>query len=289
MPDKKPIPLTGAKLHAPLARILRPLVRLLIKAGVTFPALCELLRELYINVAENDFSLPGKNQTDSRVSILTGINRREVARQRGMGAPVSTAPSAVSRTSRILAIWLGSKDFCDAKGAPLALYRSDDLGKPSFEQLVATITRDVKARAILDDFLARRFVVIDAEGRIKLLVNALTPSVGDDQQLYYFGRNLHDHMAAAVANITGEGPTYFERAVHYDGLSERTAKTLIALSREQASDALLAANREALAICDDDGGGSTRWIFGVYVYAETEPNAVSDTAAEESSHEDAQT
>jgi hypothetical protein len=271
MPDEKPIPPSGAKLHAPLAKLLRPLVRLLIKAGVTFPALCELLRELYINVAEYDFALPGKLQTDSRVSILTGINRREVGRQRGAGAPVSATPSAVSRTSRILALWLGSPDFCDASGAPLPLHRSDDLGKPSFEQLVATVTRDVKPRAMLDDFLARRIVAIDAAGRIKLLVNALTPPIGDDQQLYYFGRNLHDHIAASVANIASDSPPFFERAVHYDGLSNETAKTLIALSREKANEALLAANREALALCDADGGGATRWIFGVYVYAETAP------------------
>jgi hypothetical protein len=269
MPDEKPIPPSGAKLHAPLAKLLRPLVRLLIKAGVTFPALCELLRELYINVAEYDFALPGKQQTDSRVSILTGINRREVARQRGAGAPVSATPSAVSRTSRILALWLGSKEFCDSSGAPLPLHRSDDFGKPSFEQLIATVTRDVKARAILDDFLARRIVAVDAQGRIKLLVNALTPPIGDDQQLYYFSRNLHDHIAASVDNITSANPPHYERAVHYDGLSEETAKTLISLSREKANDALLAANREALARCDADGGGATRWIFGVYVYAET--------------------
>jgi hypothetical protein len=277
MPDKKPIPPSGAKLHAPLARLLRPLVRLLIKAGVTFPALCELLRELYINVAEYDFALPGKPQTDSRVSILTGINRREVARLRGAGAPVSTTPSSLSGASRILALWLGGKDFCDAAGAPLALHRSDDLGKPSFEQLVASVTRDVKARAVLDEFLARRIVAIAADGRIKLLVNALTPPIGDEQQLYFFGRNLHDHIAAAVANITSEKAPFFERAVHYDGLSAHTAQTLVTLSREQANAALLAANREALARCDADGGGSTRWIFGVYVYAETTADAVAST------------
>jgi hypothetical protein len=273
MPDEQPNPPSGAKLHAPLARLLRPLVRLLIGAGVTFPALCELLRELYINVAEYDFALPGKRQTDSRVSLLTGVNRREVARARGAGAPVSATPTAVSRTSQILALWLGSKEFCGENGAPLALHRSDDHGKPSFEGLVAAVTRDVKARAVLDDFLARRIAAIDAQGRIKLLVNALTPPVGDDQQLYYFSRNLHDHMAAAVANITSARPPWFERAVHYDGLSEETAKALIVLSREKANDALLAANREALALCDADVGGATRWIFGVYVYAETAADA----------------
>lgn len=65
--------------------------------------------------------------------------------------------------------------------------------------------------------------------------------------------------------------------MHYDGLSEQTAQTLVALSREQANAALLAANREALVRCDADGGGSTRWIFGVYVYAETAADAAPST------------
>ena len=42
------------RLHGPLTRLLRPIVRLLIRAGMTFPALADLLRELYVNVAEHD-------------------------------------------------------------------------------------------------------------------------------------------------------------------------------------------------------------------------------------------
>ncbi|WP_204350412.1 DUF6502 family protein, partial [Klebsiella pneumoniae] len=69
-------------------------------------ALTNLLRELYVNVAEYDFALPGKEQTDSRVSLLTGIHRKEVRRLRGAGAPVSAVPATVSRTSRIIARWI---------------------------------------------------------------------------------------------------------------------------------------------------------------------------------------
>src|ERR1700712_2013315 len=99
-------PREGASLHAPLARLLRPLVRLLVARGITFPALTDLLRELYVNVAEYDFALAGKEQTDSRVSLLTGIHRKEVRRLRGAGAPVSAVPATLSRTSAIIARWL---------------------------------------------------------------------------------------------------------------------------------------------------------------------------------------
>ena len=141
MPDAAQDP-TAEKLYPPLARLLRPLVRLCIRAGMTFPALCQLLRELYVNVAEHDFALSGKEQTDSRVSLLTGIHRKEVSRLRGAGAPVNAVPASVSRTGAIIARWLASPRYCDAAGAPAPLPRTGDAGQPSFEELVASVTRE---------------------------------------------------------------------------------------------------------------------------------------------------
>jgi hypothetical protein len=239
---------------------------------MTFPGLADLLRELYVNVAEYDFALPDKEQTDSRVSLLTGIHRKEVRRLRGAGAPVSATPAAVSRASRIIARWLAAPEFTDAAGRPRPLARTSDpsAGDPSFEQLVASVTRDVRPRAVLDEWLDRRLVTIDSEGRIALAETAFVPQGGSDQQLYYFGRNLHDHAAAAVANVLGEGPRFLERAVHYDGLSADLAESLEKRSREIASAALQEANREAHAACEADAGGRHRWIMGVYIYREAE-------------------
>lgn len=92
-------------------------------------------------------------------------------------------------------------------------------------------------------------------------------------QLYYFGRNLHDHIAAAVANIVGDRPRFLERAVHYDGLSKDLATKLEARAREIAMEALQQANREAHAACQTDPGGDNRWNFGLYVYTEAAPPA----------------
>jgi len=262
-------PPTAERLQAPVARLLRPLVRLLIRSGITFPALTNMLRELYVNVAEYDFALPDKEQTDSRVSLLTGIHRKEVRRLRGAGAPVSTVPVALSRTSRILAQWLAAPEFTDAHGRPRPLPRSaEQPSMPSFESLVASVTRDVRPRAVLDEWLDRGIVTVDAEDRIVLVEAAFVPPSGSEQQLYYFGRNLHDHMEAAVANILNAAPQFMERAVHYDGLSEDLARRLEQRSRELGMEALREANREAHAACETDSGGKWRWSFGLYIYRE---------------------
>ncbi len=275
-----PTTLDAAQLQAPLARLLRPLVRLLVRAGITFPALSDLLRELYVNVAEYDFALSGKEQTDSRVSLLTGIHRKEVRRLRGAGAPVSAVPASVSRTSRIIARWLAAPAFADAQGRPLPLPRTAAEG-PSFEGLVASVTRDVRPRAVLDEWLDRGIALLDAEGRVALTEAAFVPQVGSEQQLYYLGRNLHDHVAAAVANVLEPSPPHLERAVHYDGLSPALAAHLNARAREVAVAALMQMSREAQAACAGDSGGSARWNFGTYVYVEDKPAAPAPTPSPE--------
>ncbi|MDP4025652.1 DUF6502 family protein [Methylobacterium sp. NEAU 140] len=272
----------GAGLHAPLARLLRPLVRLLVARGITFPALTDLLRELYVNVAEYDFALPGKEQTDSRVSLLTGIHRKEVRRLRGAGAPVSAVPATLSRTSRIIARWLADPAFTGPDGAPLPLPRVAEGDAPSFESLVAGVTRDLRPRAVLDEWLDRRLVFVDPLDRIVLAEAAYVPRADGnaEAQAYYFGRNLHDHIAAATANILGDAPRFLERAVHYDGLSADLAARLEARARELAMEALQQANREAHAACQGDAGGGHRWTFGLYVYTEAPPAARPRTDAE---------
>ncbi|MCJ2020371.1 MULTISPECIES: DUF6502 family protein [unclassified Methylobacterium] len=275
MSETADTPREGAALHAPLARLLRPLVRLLVARGITFPALTDLLRELYVNVAEYDFALSGKEQTDSRVSLLTGIHRKEVRRLRGAGAPVSAVPAVVSRTSRIIARWIADPAFTDPQGHPLPLPRTAEDNAPSFETLVAGVTRDLRPRAILDEWLDRGLAFTDPQDRIVLAEAAYVPrgDGAEGPQLYYFGRNLHDHIAASVANIVGDKPRFLERAVHYDGLSKELAAKLEARAREIAMEALQQANREAHAACQTDPGGDHRWNFGLYVYAEAVPPA----------------
>jgi hypothetical protein len=276
-------PPDAARLQTPVARLLRPLVRLFIRCGLTYPALCDLLRELYVNVAEHDFALSAKEQTDSRVSLLTGIHRKEVRRLRGAGAPVRLVPASVSRSSMIVARWIAAPQFTDASAAPLALRRAGDPGDgPTYEDLVESVTRDVRPRAVLDESLDRGIVSIDGEGRVRLEEAAFAPRSGDDRQLYYFGRNLHDHVAAAVENVLAAQPPFFERAVHYEGVSRATAEAMLAMSRRVAEGALQSVNREAQAASAADPGGTWRWNFGLYLFREDMGPGAAEPASEAS-------
>lgn len=253
-------------LQAQISRLIRPLVRLMISSGFSFTAFMDLVRKVYVDVALHDFHIEGKEQTDSRITFLTGVHRKEVRRLREEQPDTASIPPELSRTSQIVARWVGGAEYIDPAGRPLALPRMGP--PPSFDSLVSSITKDLRSRAVLDDWLDRGLVTLGADGRVTLVEAAVLPKPGEDSQLFYFGRNLHDHIAAASANVAGAGRLFLERAVHYDGLSEAAARHLEATSRDLAMKALEGANREAQKTCGASQDGGYRWNFGVYVYVE---------------------
>ncbi|MGB8275288.1 MAG: DUF6502 family protein, partial [Alphaproteobacteria bacterium] len=62
-------------LVAALRRLLRPLVRLLVAEGIPFMYFTNLLKGVFVDVAVEEFRIKGKEQTDSRISLLTGVHR----------------------------------------------------------------------------------------------------------------------------------------------------------------------------------------------------------------------
>ena len=268
MPAKRPAP---EMMMPPLQRLLCPLVRLMIRCGVLFPAAVDMLRSLYVEIAEQE--LGPDQRTDSRVSLLTGVHRKEIKRQRELH-PDEPPPPLVTRNAQLIATWLGAPGLTSDAGIPLPLPRSAQEG-PSFESLVTSITRDVRPRAVLDDWLSQGIVTIGPDDRIRLSTEAFLPQPGRDEQLFYFARNIHDHIAAAAANVLAQDTAPFiDRSVHYDHLTPETAAALEQIGRAAIQRVLLEFNRRALSLATEEAppGTPTRRInLGVYLFVEDEP------------------
>jgi hypothetical protein len=128
-------------LVAALVKILRPLVRLLMSHGITLPYCSNLLKEIYVEVAEQDFTLHGKSQTDSRISLITGVHRKDVRRMRSVEKSNTPPPGAVSMDAQVIATWVSERKYTDASGLPKQLpIRGGSGRKRSFEELVATVS-----------------------------------------------------------------------------------------------------------------------------------------------------
>ena len=263
-----------------LRHLLRPLVRLLLQNQITFPVFSNLLKGVYLDVAERDFALEGKRQTASRLSLLTGLHRKDVKRLREPADPDYAPPPGVSLGARLVGRWIGSPELIDDAGRPIRLHRTAREGSASFDDLVASVSTDIRPRAVLDEWLRLGVVELDGDDRVRLRVDAFVPAKGFDEKAHYLGRNLHDHAAAAARNLAGEEPPLLERSVHYTELSPESVAELSELAEKKAMEALREVNRRALALKRRDarrGEHKLRMNFGTYFYrAEMEDPAPED-------------
>ena len=259
-----------------LRRLLQPLVRLLLDHGIGLPTLVEILKEAYVNVAERDFGKDGRAHNDSRVSIMTGVHRKDVRRLRRGSEPAPAAPPSVLIGGQLVARWTGHPDFLDSRGKPLKLPRlRRDGGARSFEALAESLSRDVGPRAILDEMLRLDVARIDNKDRVCLKILAFVPRSGVDEKAYYLAKNVHDHLAAAVHNLRGDAPPFLERSVHYTRLSPASVAELTQLVERLAMNELQQVNRSAIALKQRDRAAHSRNMrinFGVYFYSEEDGN-----------------
>lgn len=253
--------------------LLRPLVRLLLSHGVSFPAFCDLVRSVYVKVAEDEFKLATKPQTDSRISLLTGIHRREVNRLRNEPVLENNLSQNASMGVLLLSIWSGHPEYLDMQGMPVPLSRLTSKGGRSFEAMVQSVSKDFRARVVLDEWLRQGIVTLDDDDRVHLSADAFLQPQDMEEKAYYLGRNIHDHLSATVHNLAGDMPPFLERCVFYDKLSADSSRELADYSRTVGMRALNAVNKRAAELQKRDAGqpGAVyRTNFGVYNFSEAE-------------------
>ncbi len=269
-PGQPPTPLLQA-----VQQVLRPLVRGFIRFGLTYPALSNMLKRIYVQSVQDEFRIAAnKPASDSRITLLTGVHRKDVRKFREEQEPTPLALSNVSLTAQIIAQWLGDPQYCheDNKPKPIPRFGAEP---GSFEALIRSISKDMHPRAILDELLQSGAVHLDDAEQVHLNTKAYVPEADFENLAFYYGLNLHDHIAASTHNLSGNAKPFLDRCVHYSGLSPQSVTELEQLSRELGMQSLLSLNARAqeLEIRDRDSGNTNqRMTFGIYFY-NTEDNS----------------
>lgn len=215
------------------ADLLEPLALLALERGVRLTALIDSLKLALVRAAstlpaeggEGGPRREGANRSDSRLAVMTGVHRKDLRRIRMTG---STARSkSLSVVGEVFARWRSSPRFVTRRGEPRVLLRQADGGdRPSFEELVQTVTRDVHPRPVLDEMLRLGMVESDgrAADRLRLLQGAYVPVADQAEQMRLARDNLADHVASIVANLQGAGGRFLEQSVYSDELTEASAR-----------------------------------------------------------------
>jgi hypothetical protein len=204
-------------------KLLQPLVRILIRNGVSFSELAEILKYVFVEVAERDFNLPDRRTSQSRIAILTGLTRKEVAKQKAIidGGGVPNLIGDLNRVTRVLLGWHTDPAFTGPYGMPLEL-QFEASGGADFVGLVRKYSGDMAPRAMLDELLHVGAVERLATGAFKVLMRVYIPESFHPDALQRFGEVVRDFINTVEFNI-GKRPGLgrFERIViAEDGLRE---------------------------------------------------------------------
>ena len=235
---------TEKALSAAVLRLLRPLVRILLRNGFTYGAFADLAKWVFVDVARREFGVSGRKQTVSRVSVITGLNRKEVKRVQEIDAPDDAAAARqYHRAARVVGGWTSDPRFLEKDDSPAVLPFEAEAGR-SFSALVRAHSGDMTPRAVLDELLRVGAVEQGEEGAVRLVTRAYVPRTSDVDKLHILGSDVALLLSTIDHNLQhGGSAPLFQRKVAYDNLPQEALPQLRELAGEKGQRLLEELNR----------------------------------------------
>lgn len=263
-------------LNSAILKLLKPLIHILLSNGISYHVFSDLVRWVYVDIAFKDFGIPGRKQTSSRVSVITGLSRKEVQRLRELDIPIDDdTPGRYNRATRVISGWIRDPLFSDHDNNPLNLPLD---GPAAFSSLVKKYSGDMPVRAVLDELLNIGAVSIQEDGTIQLMTRAYLPDADKQAKLDILGADVADLIATINHNLDPKNiRPLFQRKVSYDNIPEEFLEPFKTISAEE-SQALLEKLNQWLATRDRDvnpgvqGSGRKRVGLGIYYFEEDMEN-----------------
>ena len=195
--------------------LLRPVVRFLLRRGIVWSELSDLTKEVYVDVARQEYGIDGRPTNNSRVAMLTGLSRREVSRVRDCLETDNPdgeqgGDREGSRIAQILTGWHVDPDFTDAEGRPKDLLATGQTG--SLPSLLKRYAGDLPHGAIRKEMAHRGLIQELDDGSVRVLKRDVIYTSLDPEMVRQLGVALHDHAATLEHNLNEERklPARFE-------------------------------------------------------------------------------
>jgi hypothetical protein len=216
-----------------LRLILTPIIKLLIELGFSFRDFNEVAKLVYVDVASLNYGIKGRKTNMSRVAIMSGLTRREVARLRKVldVDPLSLqSPNTVA--GKVLAIWHQEPKYLDGQQQPVTLPVT---GPGSLTELIDTIRGDIPSTAIIKEL--KRVHAISISGTsARALLRYYMPSALDAAAIERFGTVLYDLGTTITSNLLDAPPhgARFEGRATNDRVDIHAVKTFAQFTDQHA-------------------------------------------------------
>lgn len=279
MNEKPGTPTSADALLDESVAMLTPLVRLLVASGVTYPQFTAALKAIFLRAAHAELESSKKRVTDSAVSLLSGVHRKDVRALTSDGVLRAQGVDRMqSLPDEIFTRWTNDPNYLDVDGLPRVLpMRGRTADEASFEQLTQSVSRDFHPRSILDELVRLGLADVQAD-TVRLRAYTYVPHEDFERTVRYVRANIANHLAAASGNLqavrNGAPGPFLEQSLYADELSEESVKELHRLARriwESALRRMFALANERARIDEQGAPGSQvmRLRFGTFFYSET--------------------
>ncbi|HEX6929875.1 MAG TPA: DUF6502 family protein [Gammaproteobacteria bacterium] len=189
------------------AAILRPIVRTLLRLGISANEVNDLVRWLYVDEFYHRREFWHRRKPfGARAALLSGLSRKEVNRLSRIETPNDAIlTDQQNRAARVLAGWVYDQRFHEnGKPAVLPIESSDRIA--SFERLVQLYSGDLTTRTVLDELVRAGCVQLDSEGNALLISRTYGPTAAPEDALRVAGfalQRLGETLDFNIGHVTG--------------------------------------------------------------------------------------
>ena len=200
--------------------LMGPLVRILLRQGISYAEFSEVAKAVYVEVALKDFKVSGRRATRTRIAVMTGLTRKEVKRVIDEAVKERfELKTSFNRLGRVLVGWHTDADFTGPYGMPLELeYETGNPNEPTFSVLVKRHSGDMSPRSILDE-LVRVGAIRETEvGWFRVMRREYIPEAQGAHTFERTGVVVRNFVNTVEFNMTklAPGKGRFERHVTAD-------------------------------------------------------------------------
>lgn len=150
-------------------KVLRPLVKILIRAGVRHDEFVEVIKGVYVESAIRDGIGRDGPLTRTRVSLTTGVPRRDVDRYIDDEALLAAPPPTHTTTiTEVLHLWHTDPVYLGPYGIPLEIDFDATPGR-NFVELVRRASESADPIMVLEDLTRSGSVVRSGEAYLKVV------------------------------------------------------------------------------------------------------------------------
>ena len=175
---------------------LYPVLRFCVRRGVKLQQLLELIKLVFIQVANDELKRDGEKVNTSRIFVLTGVHRKDIPRLLKEPRPKKTAQDLVRR---VIGQWRHDPAFSSSPNKPRVLGVEGDTS--DFFKLVTKVSSDVNPYTIR--FEMERLGLIQRTPRgVKLVSSFRDLNKSSLKELYgVLGMDLNDLFLAVEENV----------------------------------------------------------------------------------------